>query len=51
MPFAGYKDFDACVADQQSKGYSEEQARKICGALQAEEEGREKGDEQEDQDE
>src|SRR5262245_61773536 len=40
MPFAGYEDFDACVVDQRRKGHSEESARKICGALQAESETR-----------
>ncbi len=39
-PFAGYKDFDACVKDQLSKGKSEESAKKICGALQARAEGK-----------
>jgi len=34
-PFAGYPDFDACVADQKQKGKSDTAARKICGALQA----------------
>lgn len=33
-PFAGYADFGACMADQQSKGHSGEAARRICGALQ-----------------
>jgi hypothetical protein len=35
MPFAGYSNFDACVADQTKRGKSDESARKICGALQA----------------
>lgn len=35
MPFAGYKDFNACVLDQKNKGKSDESAHKICGALQA----------------
>lgn len=35
-PFAGYKDFAACVADQKDGGKDDEAARKICGALQAE---------------
>lgn len=30
MPFAGYKDFDACVRAQVAKGKSEEDAKKIC---------------------
>lgn len=36
MPFAGYENFDACVADQVSRGKSQEAAAKICGKLQAE---------------
>ena len=40
MPFAGYVNFDACVADQVSNGKSPEAARRICGALQARVEGR-----------
>lgn len=39
LPFAGYDDFAACVADQKSKGHSDESAHKICGALQAKVEG------------
>jgi phage head maturation protease len=39
MPFANYKDFGSCVADQKSKGKNEESAKKICGSLQAKEEG------------
>lgn len=35
MPFAGYENFAACVADQKRKGKSDESAHKICGALQA----------------
>jgi HK97 family phage prohead protease len=35
MPFSGYENFAACVADQKSKGKSDESAKKICGALQA----------------
>jgi PBSX family phage portal protein len=38
-PFAGYETFDACVLDQQANGHSEEAARRICGALQADAEG------------
>lgn len=34
LPFAGYKDFDACVIDQKGKGHDDESARSICGALQ-----------------
>lgn len=40
MPFAGYKDFGACVAAQTRKGKSPLSARKICGALQAKAEGK-----------
>lgn len=40
MPFAGYADFDACVIDQTGKGYSADVARKICGKLQSEAEGK-----------
>ena len=40
MPFAGYENFEACVIDQKSKGYSANSARKICGKLQAEAEGK-----------
>lgn len=36
MPFAGYPSFDACVTDQLDRGHSEDSARRICGALQAE---------------
>ncbi len=32
-PFAGFKDFDACVAKQKADGKSDESANKICGAL------------------
>lgn len=35
-PFAGFADFEACVDAQRAKGASDEDARKICGALQAE---------------
>lgn len=34
MPVGPYKTFAACVADQVSKGHSEESARKICGAIE-----------------
>jgi len=40
MPFAGFKDFGACVAAQTRKGKSPTSARKICGALQARAEGK-----------
>jgi len=39
MPFAGYKNFDVCVAAQIKKGKSEKSARKICGYLQKKAEG------------
>lgn len=34
-PFAGFENFQACVTEQTGKGHSDESARKICGALQA----------------
>jgi len=40
MPFAGYKNFDACLLEQVKKGHDQESARKICGKLQAEAEGK-----------
>lgn len=41
MPFAGFEDFDDCVKITMDKqGYDEETARKVCGKLQAEHEGR-----------
>lgn len=33
-PFAGFKDFGACVGAQRRAGHSDESAHKICGALQ-----------------
>lgn len=33
-PFAGFKDFDGCVASQQERGHSEESANRVCGWLQ-----------------
>lgn len=36
MPFAGFQNFQACVAAQIKDGKSEESARRICGKLQAE---------------
>jgi hypothetical protein len=40
MPFAGYPDFDACVLSQKTKEKkTDEEAKKICGTLQAKEEG------------
>jgi len=47
MPFAGYENFAACVVDQRKKGHSEESARRICGKLQAEAEGENRGQESE----
>lgn len=33
MPFAGYKNFAECVADQESKGHDSNSAHSVCGAL------------------
>lgn len=33
MPFAGYKNFSACLIVQKNKGHSDESAHKICGYL------------------
>lgn len=33
-PFGPYKDWDACIVDQQSKGKDAETAKKICGSMQ-----------------
>jgi len=47
-PFAGFPDFDACVTQmtkpkkEGGQGYSEETARKVCGALQAKHEKKKK---------
>lgn len=41
-PFAGYGDFAACVLDQEGKGNSNDEARRICGKLQSDEEARRK---------
>ena len=35
-PFGKWKDFYDCVRDMDSRGYSEESAKRICGKLQAE---------------
>lgn len=35
MPVGPYATFDACVADQRKKGKSEDSARRICGAVEA----------------
>jgi hypothetical protein len=43
MPFGHdceYPDFAACVRDQQGKGHSLEESRRICGALQRDTEGK-----------
>ncbi len=47
MPFMGYETFQICVSDQMKKhagqkGFKEENARKICGYLQAKAEGTKK---------
>ena len=34
MPFAGYENFAACVADQKTQGHGDADARAICGALE-----------------
>ncbi len=39
MPFAGYKNFAACLAAQKKKGKSDESAKKICGYLKNKTEG------------
>jgi hypothetical protein len=39
MPFAGFKNFDACVKEQIKKGKSLNSAKKICGYLKAKSEG------------
>ncbi|HID17878.1 TPA: hypothetical protein EYP26_06270 [Candidatus Bathyarchaeota archaeon] len=36
MPFGKWKDFNACVRDFMNEGYSEDEAKRICGKLQAE---------------
>jgi len=38
-PFAGFRDFQDCVNKMLEKGHTEEEAKKICGKLQAEHEG------------
>lgn len=40
MPFAGFKNFDACVDAQKAKGLSDESARRVCGALMTRFEGK-----------
>ena len=40
MPFAGYKDWDDCIAKQKAKGYSQERADRICGFLKHKFEGK-----------
>jgi hypothetical protein len=39
MPFAGFEDFAACVLHMKGQGHGEEEARRICGRLQADAEG------------
>jgi hypothetical protein len=39
-PFAGFANFQACIDAAKAKGASDEEARKICGALQAESEAK-----------
>jgi len=39
LPFAGFENFEACVIAQERDGKTSEEARRICGALQAEAEG------------
>jgi hypothetical protein len=34
-PFAGFKDWDDCIAKMKAKGYSKESCKKICGKLKA----------------
>jgi hypothetical protein len=48
MPFGHnceYPTFNACMKDQQAKGHSEAEARRICGQLQADTEEKCKRDE------
>jgi hypothetical protein len=40
MPFAGFKDFEACVVAQMRKGFSRERAEKICGKIKHKVEGK-----------
>jgi len=35
IPFGKWPNFDACVADMKSQGYTDEQSRGICGKIQA----------------
>ena len=39
LPFAGFKDFDACVKKMKKDGHSKESAENICGALKHKYEG------------
>lgn len=41
MPFAGFDDWDDCMESMKNKGKSSEEAKKICGKLQAKEESHE----------
>jgi len=40
MPFAGFKDWNACTIAQKEKGHGEVSANKICGAIKARVEGK-----------
>jgi len=40
LPFAEYTDFDDCLEKQMQKGHSEESAKKICGAIKHQTEGK-----------
>ena len=40
MPFAGFRNFEACVRAQRRKGHSLDAARRICGKIQAVVEGK-----------
>lgn len=42
MPFAGFKDFGACIRAQIAKGKSKESASKICGEIKKRTEGKHK---------
>jgi hypothetical protein len=41
MPIGPYENFAECVADQKSKGHSEESSNKICGMLEHRAKGQE----------
>jgi hypothetical protein len=42
MPFAGYKNFDACVRSVMKSGLSKKRAQAYCGKIQAQVEGNKK---------